>query len=183
MVYLAISYPLLFIYACHQSQRKKRGWSLFHVNPSKRCCAKIWDLASGSHISVQPRSSSFSLCIICWLVPTLIKILHECISNSFTSLNIKVICEVTLSFTSYRLFQWYPQSNEISLNLGVKCWNSPFNPQGSRLIIVIVHIGLRAVQIYVAAVEALRKKERVDETHFTTKVSGKTSLGPGYFVL
>jgi len=39
------------------------------------------------------------------------------------------------------------------------------------------------VQINVAAVEALRKKERGDETQFTTKIGGKTSLGPSYFVL
>ncbi len=30
--------------------------------------------------------------------------------------------------------------------------------------------------------EALRKKERQDETQFTTKIGGKTSLGPSYFV-
>jgi hypothetical protein len=29
----------------------------------------------------------------------------------------------------------------------------------------------------------LEKKERRDETHFTTKIGGKTSLGPSYFVL
>jgi hypothetical protein len=39
------------------------------------------------------------------------------------------------------------------------------------------------VKIYVVAVEALRKKERGDETQFTTKIGGKTSLGPGYFIL
>jgi hypothetical protein len=39
------------------------------------------------------------------------------------------------------------------------------------------------VKIYVAAVEALRKKERGDETPLTTKIGGKTSLGPSYFVL
>ncbi len=39
------------------------------------------------------------------------------------------------------------------------------------------------MKIYVAGVEALRKKERGDETQFTTKIGGKTSLGPGYFVL
>jgi hypothetical protein len=39
------------------------------------------------------------------------------------------------------------------------------------------------VKIYVAAVEALRKKERGDETQFTAKIGGKTSLGPSYFVL
>jgi len=40
-----------------------------------------------------------------------------------------------------------------------------FNAQGWRVIIVVVQLG--AVKIYVAAVEALRKKERQDETHFT----------------
>jgi hypothetical protein len=30
----------------------------------------------------------------------------------------------------------------------MKCWNSAFNAQGSRVIIVIVHV--RAVKIYVA---------------------------------
>ncbi len=45
----------------------------------------------------------------------------------------------------------------------------------------MVHVG--AVKIYVDAVEALRKKERQDETQFTTKIGGKTSLGPSYFLL
>jgi len=39
------------------------------------------------------------------------------------------------------------------------------------------------MKIHVAAVEALRKKERQDETQFTTKIGGKTSLGPNYFAL
>jgi predicted oxidoreductase (fatty acid repression mutant protein) len=39
----------------------------------------------------------------------------------------------------------------------MKCSNSAFNAQGSRLIIVLVQVG--AVKIYVAAVKALRKKE------------------------
>jgi len=40
------------------------------------------------------------------------------------------------------------------------------------------------VKIYVATVEeALRKKERGHETWFTTKIGGKTNLGPSYFVL
>ncbi len=43
-----------------------------------------------------------------------------------------------------------------------------FNAQGSRLTIIVVQLG--AVKIYVAAVEALRKKERPDETKFTTKI-------------
>jgi hypothetical protein len=39
------------------------------------------------------------------------------------------------------------------------------------------------VKIHVAAVEALRKKERGDEPQITTKIGGKTSLGPSYFIL
>jgi hypothetical protein len=49
-----------------------------------------------------------------------------------------------------------------------------FNAQGSRLIIVVVELG--AVKIYVAAVEALRKKKRQDETQFTTKIDGFLSF-------
>jgi hypothetical protein len=37
--------------------------------------------------------------------------------------------------------------------------------------------------VQVGAVEALRKKERQDETQFTTKFGVKTSLGPSYFAL
>jgi len=50
---------------------------------------------------------------------------------------IKVICKVSLSFTPYPLFQWYPQSNEILLNISMKCWNVAFNVQGSRVTIVL----------------------------------------------
>jgi hypothetical protein len=47
-----------------------------------------------------------------------------------------------------------------------------------RLIIVVVQLG--AVKIYVAAaaVEALRKKERQDETQFTTKIDAFLSFIP-----
>jgi len=60
-------------------------------------------------------------------------------------------------------------------------WNSAFSAQGSRVIIVVVQVG--SVKIYVAAVEALRKKERGDETQLTANIGGKISLGPSYFVL
>jgi len=63
----------------------------------------------------------------------------------------------------------------------MKCRNSTFNAQGSGVIIVVVKVG--AVKIYVAALKALTKKERQDETQFTTKIGGKTSLDPSYFVL
>jgi len=62
----------------------------------------------------------------------------------------------------------------------MKCWNSAFNAQGSKVIIVVVQVG--GVKIYVAAVEALKKKETQDETQFTTKIGGKTSLGPNCFL-
>ncbi len=39
----------------------------------------------------------------------------------------------------------------------MKCLNSTFNAQRSRVLIVVVQVG--AVKIYVAAVQALRKKE------------------------
>ncbi len=61
----------------------------------------------------------------------------------------------------------------------MKCWNSAFTAQGSGVIIVVLHVG--TVKIYVAAVEVLRKKEIQDETEFTTKIDGKTSLGTSYF--
>ncbi len=63
----------------------------------------------------------------------------------------------------------------------MKCWNSAFNAQGSKIIIVVVQVGV--VKIYVVAIEVLRKKERGDENQFATKIGGKTSLGPSYFIL
>jgi hypothetical protein len=53
--------------------------------------------------------------------------------------------------------------------------------RGWRVIIVVLQVG--ALKIYVAPVEARRKKERGDETQFTTKIGGRASLGPSYFVL
>jgi len=93
---------------------------------------------------------------------------------------LELICKVTLSFTPHLLCQWYRQSKNIKINLSMKCWNSAFNAQGSRVIIVVVRRGV--VKIHVAAaVEVLRKKKREDENQFTTVE--KPSLGPSYFVL
>jgi hypothetical protein len=50
------------------------------------------------------------------------------------------------------------------------------NAQGLRLIVVVAQLG--SVKIYVAAVEALRKKERQDETQFTTQIDGFLSFIP-----
>jgi hypothetical protein len=52
----------------------------------------------------------------------------------------------------------------------MKCWNSTFNAQGSKLIIVVVQV--KVVKIYVVAMELFMKKERQDETQFTTKIDG-----------
>jgi len=60
------------------------------------------------------------------------------------------------------------------LRLSTKCWNSAFNAQGSRVIIVVVRVG--AVKIYVTPVEALRKNERQDETQFTNQIDGFLSF-------
>jgi hypothetical protein len=56
----------------------------------------------------------------------------------------RVICEVTLSspclWASFHppipSFTWYPQRKKILLNLSMKCRNSTFNAQGTRVIIV-----------------------------------------------
>jgi hypothetical protein len=45
----------------------------------------------------------------------------------------------------------------------MKCQNSTFHAQGSRVIIVVVHVGAVKIYIYVALVEALGKKERQEE--------------------
>jgi len=45
-----------------------------------------------------------------------------------------------------------------------------------------VFVEVRPVKIYVAAVAALKENERLDKTQFTTKIGGKTSLGPSHFV-
>jgi hypothetical protein len=67
------------------------------------------------------------------------------------------------------------------LQLSLKCWNSAFNAWDLRLIKVVVQLG--AVKTYVAAVEALRKKERQDETQFTTKIDGFLSFIPRWILM
>jgi len=75
---------------------------------------------------------------------------------------------VSSAFTPYPLFQ------------GMECWNSAFNAQGSRVIIVVVQV--EEVKIYVAARTGGAPREnnerQEEETQFTTKIGGKTSLGP-----
>jgi hypothetical protein len=96
-------------------------------------------------------------------------------------LYIRVIRKVTLSspYLWASLHSLSPvavvlQSYEILLNLNMKCWNSAFNAQGLRLIIVVVQLG---------AVEAFRKKERQDETQFTTKIDCFLSFIPRWMLM
>jgi predicted oxidoreductase (fatty acid repression mutant protein) len=56
----------------------------------------------------------------------------------------------------------------------MKCRNSAFNAQGSRVIVVVVQEG--AVKLYLAAVEALRK-DRI-KLPLPPKIAGKTRPCP-----
>jgi hypothetical protein len=88
-------------------------------------------------------------------------------------------------FTPYRLYLWYLQSKEILLNLSMNHWNSAFNAQGLRIIVLIVQI--RALKICIAGGRSGGDQEK-GKTGWklgllTTKIGGKTSLGPNYFAL
>jgi hypothetical protein len=72
------------------------------------------------------------------------------------------------AFTPIPKFHWYLQSKEILLHLSMRCWNWAFHAQGSRPVVQV-----REVKIYVTPMGAARKKERQDETQFTTKISEK----------
>jgi hypothetical protein len=72
-------------------------------------------------------------------------------------------------------------TKEILLNMGLKCWNSTFNAQGSRLLIIIVHV--KTMRIYVTIVEVFMKKERRDEIQFTTKIDGFLSFTPRWILM
>jgi hypothetical protein len=58
----------------------------------------------------------------------------------------------------------------------MKCGNSAFNAQSSRLILVVVQLG--TVNIHGTAVEMLMTKERQGETQFTTKIDSFLSFIP-----
>jgi hypothetical protein len=67
------------------------------------------------------------------------------------------------------------------LQLSMKRWNSAFNARGPRLIVVVIQLG--EVKIYVAEVEALRKKDGQDETQFITKIDGILSFIPHWMLM
>ncbi len=102
-------------------------------------------------------------------------------SNLFC--DIREICKFTMSLgllsTPNPSLNGIHKVMKFLLKLSMKCWNSVFNAQGSsRVIIVVAQIGAVKTYVAAAAVEALRKKERQVEPQFTTKIGGKTSLGP-----
>jgi hypothetical protein len=108
------------------------------------------------------------------VLPKYIRVIHKVTLSSFT-LSLGLLSPLPpLSVVSAK-YRHFIKSQYEMLQLNMKCWNSAFNARGSRLIIVVVQLG--AVKIYVAAVEALRKKERQDKykiisrflTRFTTK--------------
>jgi hypothetical protein len=72
---------------------------------------------------------------------------HEEISNNRI---IRKVFILSWGLLSPPMNQWYPQSKEILLNLSMKCWNSKFNAQGSRVIILVVQV--EEVKIYVTSV-------------------------------
>ncbi len=51
------------------------------------------------------------------------------------------------------------------------------------MITVVVQVGAVKIHGIVAAVEAVSKEERQDETQFTTKIGGKPTLDPSSFAL
>ncbi len=61
---------------------------------------------------------------------------------------------------------------EFGMEISIKCtWN------WVEIISILDH------NLFLISYEALRKKERRDETQFTTEIGAKTSLGPSYFLL
>jgi hypothetical protein len=56
----------------------------------------------------------------------------------------------------------------------MKCRNSAFNAQGSKLIIVVAQVGV--ARTCEAAVDTITKKESQSETQFITKIDGFLSF-------
>jgi len=53
----------------------------------------------------------------------------------------------------------------------------------TRFEVIIVVLSSRSTENICSSGRGAQKKERQDETQFTTKIDGKTSLRPSYFVL
>jgi hypothetical protein len=119
---------------------------------------------------VYANKSNQTILLICGLLTIYIYIKPYCLHLIFG-----------LAFTPQTPLLVISTTDEILLNMGLKCWNSTFNAQGSRLIIIIVHV--KAVRIYVTIVEMLTKKEKHDEIQFTTKIDGCLSFTPPWLLM
>jgi hypothetical protein len=95
-------------------------------------------------------------------------------------LDMKVIWKVTLSLgllsPPIPSFSGIHKVRRFLWNLSMKCWNSTFNAQGSRVIIVVVQVG--TVKIYVAEVGGAQEKRRQDETQLPPKLVEKLGWVP-----
>jgi hypothetical protein len=60
----------------------------------------------------------------------------------------------------------------------MKCWNSTFNAQGLKIIIIVVHVGV--VKIHITIVDLFKKNERLDEImclmHYYAKIGHSRPL-------
>jgi len=92
----------------------------------------------------------------------------------------RVIRKVTLCCTALSplLSAFHPplSNKEVLLNLGMKCWNSAFNAQGFESNYSSC-TGRSSENICSSSAGAQEKRKH----QFTTKIGGKTSLGPSYF--
>jgi hypothetical protein len=85
-------------------------------------------------------------------------------------------CKVTLSLSllspPYSFFQ--RKSKETLLNLNMKSWNSAFNAQGSRVIIVVLQVGAVVYVTAAATVQCRRAQEEKGKTGYhPKKIDGK----------
>jgi hypothetical protein len=79
-------------------------------------------------------------------------------------------------FTPSSLFQWYPQSKDILVNLSTKCWYSAFN--ATRFETNYRCCTVRSSENIRRSSGGAQEKERQDETQFTTKIDGFLSFIP-----
>jgi len=156
------------------------------INSNNLIEKKLFFFTSGHNLFQTSNPSIMSIFLLILQSYSLSLYIYINIDKNLIDLSVKSssLSPHPLWFHPYPFFQWYSQSREVLLNLSMKCWNLAFNAQGWRVIIVVVQV--RAVKIFVAAVEVLRKKGRGYETQFTTKIGGKKhycTLGPSYFIL
>ncbi len=121
-----------------------------------------------------------------WKVPKL---------SWFGAINYNQIIELsvkaTLCFTPYLLcfrppipsFSGIHKVTKFYLIQGMKCWNSAFNAQGSRVIIVVVQVGAVSENICSSSGGGQVKRKDRMKLSLPPKLVEKLSLGPSYLLL